>query len=91
MLPSQLIIEDIPNEVPVVESESIEDKYNKLLNDHEKLKIKYKKLSEFKRTQKNRINMLNKKCNILLQKFSTGITETHNLEEALKTVFSENQ
>lgn len=57
ILPTQKIEDESPEDVhSVIEDKSsddvhsvIEDKYEKLLNEHQKLKIKYKHLSEFKR------------------------------------------
>jgi len=46
--------------LPTLINESIEHKYQQLLSDHEKLKTKYKHLSQFNRFQINRINTLNK-------------------------------
>lgn len=89
-LPTE-IVEDKSSEVDPVIEESIEDKYQKLLNNHEKLKTKYNHLSELKRNQKNRIIMLNKKFNLLSQKFGEQTSQSHSLEEALKTVYSQTQ
>jgi len=78
-------------ELSTLINESIEHKYQQLLNDHEKLKTKYKHLSQFNRFQKNRINTLNKKCNFLSQKFGEQASQTHILNESLKIVFSQTQ
>lgn len=99
ILPTQKNEDESPEDVhSVIEDKSsddvhsvIEDKYEKLLNEHQKLKIKYKHLSEFKRDQKNRIISLNKKINSLSQKFGEHTSQTHLLEEALKSIFSETQ
>lgn len=87
ILPTQEIEDESLEDVHPV----IEDKYEKLFNDHEKLKTKYKHLAELKRNQKNRIIMLNKKVNLLSQKFGEQTTRTYRLEEALKSIFSQTQ
>ncbi|KAL4101118.1 hypothetical protein QTP88_021138 [Uroleucon formosanum] len=87
ILPTQKIEDESPEDV----HPGIEDKYEKLFNDHEKLKTKYKHLAELKRNQKNRIIMINKKFNLLSQKFGELTSQTHCLEEALKSIFSQTQ
>jgi len=91
ILPTQKIENKPLEEVHPVIKESLEDKYNKLFSDHEKLRTKYKHLAELKRNQKNRIIILNKKINLLSQKCGKQTSQTQCFEDALKTFFSKTQ
>lgn len=76
---------------PAIIEESIEEKYQKLLNEHAKLKTKYKHLLQFKRVQKHRVLTLNKNINTLSQKFGECVLQTQCLKKSLSTVFSDTQ
>lgn len=76
---------------PALIDESIEEKYQKLLNEHTKLKTKYKHLLQFKRVQKHRVLTLNKNVNTLSKKFGECVLQTQCLKESLNTVFSDTQ
>lgn len=76
---------------PAFIEESIEEKYQKLLNEHEKLKTKYKHLLQFKKVQKHCVLTLNKNVNTLSKKFGECVLQTQCLKESLNTVFSATQ